>query len=87
MPFIPKNTEPTKTVAFRLPPDLSRLYDQVRELCEQHQGRLDLMPAVLPVIEAELKAVKKKLSSTGTGVAGGRAAASAAGPAGAEQGA
>jgi hypothetical protein len=63
MPFIPKNTEPTKTVAFRLPPELSRLYDQVRELCEQHQGRLDLMPAVLPVIEAELKAVKKKLAA------------------------
>jgi hypothetical protein len=63
MPFIPKNTEPTKTIAFRLPHDLSRLYDQVRELCEQHHGRLDLMPVVLPVIEAELKAVKKKLAA------------------------
>lgn len=70
MPFVPKNTEPTKTIAFRLPPDVSRLYDQVRELCEQHQGRLDLMPVVLPVIEAELKAVKKKLAGPAAAATG-----------------
>ncbi len=75
MPFIPKNTEPTKTVTFRLPPELSRLYDQVRELCEQHQGRLDLMPAVLPVIEAELKAVKKKLAAPAAAAAGSTSSA------------
>jgi len=75
MPFIPKNTEPTKTIAFRLPPGMSRLYDQVRELCEQHQGRLDLMPVVLPVIEAELKAVKKKLAAPAAVAAGSASSA------------
>ena len=63
MPFVPKSTEPTKTIAFRLPPELTKLYEQVRELCEQQQGRLDLNPVVLPAIEAELKAVRKKLST------------------------
>ncbi len=66
MPFVPKIVEPTKTVAFRLPPELTKLYDQVRELCEQQQGRLDLGPVVLPAIEAELKAVRKKLSASGS---------------------
>ena len=63
MPFVPKALEPTKTVAFRLPPELTKLYDEVRDMCEQKQGRLDLGPAVLPAIEAELKVVRKKLSA------------------------
>jgi hypothetical protein len=68
MPFVPKTLEPSKTVSFRMPPEMTRLYDEVRQLCEQQEGRLDLAPAVLPAIEAELKAVRKKLSvMTGKG--------------------
>jgi hypothetical protein len=52
MPFVPKALEPTKTIAFRLPADLTKLYEEVRELCERNQGRLDLGPVVLPAIEA-----------------------------------
>jgi hypothetical protein len=63
MPFVPKTLEPTKTIAFRLPADLTKLYDEVRELCERNQGRLDLGPVVLPAIEAELKTVRKKLGA------------------------
>lgn len=64
MPFVPKIIEPTKTVAFRLPPELTKLYEQVREMCEQQHGRLDLGPVVLPAIEAELRAMRKKLSTS-----------------------
>jgi hypothetical protein len=60
MAFVQKD-KASKSISFRVPPQLAALHTEALQMCERAGGRLELGSALQSALEQELKATIKQL--------------------------
>ncbi|KPF42538.1 hypothetical protein IP87_18015 [beta proteobacterium AAP121] len=62
MAFVQKD-KASKSISFRVPPQLAALHTEAMQMCERAGGRLELGAALQSALEQELKATIRQLKS------------------------